>query len=681
MPTVPIPTSYGFARGFATSGGRALRCLVLVAVSAIASSCSAPSQPATSAEASTYAQDKKVLEELEKDDRKPAGTRWDGRRGSLIELVVNNFPEKKLEDLGGLENLKTLTLDYRRLKEVDVSTLNNLAKLDDVRVIGYEITDDDIKRLSEVTKLRHLELYAPKITDTGLSHLKNLKNMTELVLFDTTRCTEAGEQDLQKSIPGLTIMKWLPNRKAEEWVTTKVQEDEPADLKDESFTNENPRDTDRVLSAAYLKKLLASAEDKAAIRLRRIVISNAIVVGKLDLTATDILPELQLNNCDFRQEVDASRCHFAKSLSVEESSFVKVNFSQARVDRSLSAQKARFSSLEKASFNGINVGENANFQKAEFAGEVDFIGAVVGGQFQAVNAQFHHFEEITSFNHLAAKGGAFFQETVFEGPVDFITASVAGFEARKAHFNGLPDDTSADFDSMQVAGYTDFDEATFGRPVSFENANVGVLNLTNVKWPSQENSGDKNPVYLGNLTYGSIRADDAASAKPLLDVTNRSAFDKTVYMNLESFFSRHGRKKDADAVYVTMRTRERHELSGPAFKLVPAWIWNVFLEYFIHYGRQPLLALGWILSVVLVNWLLVFPRNKMEPTKPEEASRPYYGFWYTLDTLLPVVKFGVADSWMPRQDRWIVRRYVFVLKIVGWILVPIAVAAAAGLIH
>lgn len=88
-----------------------------------------------------------------------------------------------------------------------------------------------------------------------------------------------------------------------------------------------------------------------------------------------------------------------------------------------------------------------------------------------------------------------------------------------------------------------------------------------------------------------------------------------------------------------------------------------------------------IIAFALVNWLLFFRRSGMEPVKAEDADRKYYGFWYVLEVSLPVVKLGLADVWRPKPERHYAYRYLFVLKVIGWIVVGSGLLAVTGLIN
>jgi hypothetical protein len=63
-----------------------------------------------------------------------------------------------------------------------------------------------------------------------------------------------------------------------------------------------------------------------------------------------------------------------------------------------------------------------------------------------------------------------------------------------------------------------------------------------------------------------------------------------------------------------------------------------------------------------------------------DTSQTYNPFWYSFDLLTPFIDLHLADSWMPRQDWHFGRIYAHVHRIVGWILVPIGIAAITGII-
>lgn len=68
-------------------------------------------------------------------------------------------------------------------------------------------------------------------------------------------------------------------------------------------------------------------------------------------------------------------------------------------------------------------------------------------------------------------------------------------------------------------------------------------------------------------------------------------------------------------------------------------------------------------------------RQKAEGTVPK-----YSAWWYRLDLFMPVVDLQFAQTWIPDPNRKFARNYARVHKFLGWILIPIGLAAVTGLI-
>ena len=68
--------------------------------------------------------------------------------------------------------------------------------------------------------------------------------------------------------------------------------------------------------------------------------------------------------------------------------------------------------------------------------------------------------------------------------------------------------------------------------------------------------------------------------------------------------------------------------------------------------------------------------------KPEEGEpkRFYYAFWYSLGLFLPVVNLQTTELWKPKAECNFLRHYMRVHILLGWIFIPIVVAAITGLI-
>ncbi len=133
---------------------------------------------------------------------------------------------------------------------------------------------------------------------------------------------------------------------------------------------------------------------------------------------------------------------------------------------------------------------------------------------------------------------------------------------------------------------------------------------------------------------------------------------------------------------------------------------GAFLKATIGYGYQPLRTIGWSLLVVLIGWSVVWTGKRagvMRATWPENAPRssePHYErlhpFLYSLDVFLPVVNLHQEHYWWPDSESTgpctlfgyefrlrgsLVRYYLWLQVISGWLLSAILVAGLTGLMR
>jgi len=133
---------------------------------------------------------------------------------------------------------------------------------------------------------------------------------------------------------------------------------------------------------------------------------------------------------------------------------------------------------------------------------------------------------------------------------------------------------------------------------------------------------------------------------------------------------------------------------------------GAFLKATIGYGYQPRRTIGWSLLVVLFGWSVVWAAKRagvMRATWPENAptsSEPHYEnlhpFLYSLDVFLPFVNLHQEHYWWPdsknsgqcalfgyqlRLRGSLVRYYLWLQVISGWLLSAILVAGLTGLMR
>lgn len=138
---------------------------------------------------------------------------------------------------------------------------------------------------------------------------------------------------------------------------------------------------------------------------------------------------------------------------------------------------------------------------------------------------------------------------------------------------------------------------------------------------------------------------------------------------------------------------------------LPGRIAGDFLKATIGYGYKPFRTVGWSLLVVLIGWAVVWMAKRagvMRATWPENApsSEPHYEnlhpFLYSLDAFLPFVNLHQEHYWWPnsqlsgecailghqfRLRGSLVRYYLWLQVMSGWLLSAILVAGVTGLMR
>jgi uncharacterized protein YjbI with pentapeptide repeats len=453
---------------------------------------------------------------------------------------------------------------------------------------------------------------------------------------------------------------------------------------------------DRKLSAHFLEELLMGTVPGFKSHRNGVRIIGAIIEQPLELKNAQIPYEVWLHHCQFMSKVVLVRSTFAGVASFDSSEFkadfsfndtkvghdvfIKnavfegaVDFSFANIAGSLEAQGAKFQNKEReVTFNRINVGQAASFSDATFEGAVDFASANIFS-FEVSRTKFQNKEREVSFNAMKVGQAAFFDNAVFEGPVDFVGADIRlNFEVSGTKFQNKEKGVS--FNAMKVGLLALFEHAVFEGPVNFRYADFDSVRLESCSWPQVVGR-----VQMHGMSYKYARAnvDEPESHRALLKLADQSSYTADVYTNLEQFFRRLGYTGDADRAFIAGKCRERTEYfsSGDWFRWLGSWM----LYLLVGYGRRPWQA-GIPCAVLVVLGCVLFSPKKMEVQRPDDAPRVYSRFWYSLGLFLPVVNLQADNVWKPKADQTFLRNYVRVHILLGWILIPLVLAALTGLI-
>ena len=485
---------------------------------------------------------------------------------------------------------------------------------------------------------------------------------------------------------------------AEEWVVAQVTAGDVANLDtalNANHTKQFPTDSDRQLSAYFLENLLMGTLSGVTLHRHGVQIKGACIDEPIDLKNARIPCEVHLDNCTFKEPVNFRGADIAGDFAVQGAKFqnkkggtffwrMKVGgdaylnavfeggvvFSYADIAGNLYARGAQFQSKESGVyFFGLKVRGEANFESSVFQGLVHFTKADIAGNFDASGAKFQNKEKEADFNGMKVGHDAIFKKAVFEGPVNFVLANIASsFEAQEAKFQSK--EKEANFNGIRVGGDASFDKAVFEGPVNFSYADFDLLDLSNTWLKAAK-------VQAEAISYKYIRADpndEGKSHEVLLELAKHTAYSADVYSRLEEFFLRHGYRSDADWAFIEGKRHERREkLHGLS------WLGSLLLDGLVGYGRHPWQA-GIPCAVLVALGCVLFSPKKMEPQQPEDTPRVYNRFWYSLGLFLPFVDLQSNKVWKPKADQTFLRNYMRVHILLGWILVPLLLAAVTGLI-
>jgi len=378
------------------------------------------------------------------------------------------------------------------------------------------------------------------------------------------------------------------------------------------------------------------------------------------------------------------------------------------------------------SFVGATVKHFADFSSVVFSGKVKMDGLVIDGDAFFDNAQFlirscDPKEDRVRFPGIRIAGQGVFDRAVFGGEVRFDQAcfmAEAFFESAQFHGNARFDGASfagvtrftrdedndtraagdptrflADVNFAGAKAFADihFEEAQFSRDTSFRDASFKIVYF-------RESVAQK-------VLAGQTPQFGAPGAVPKLDLRGFSydrifvawgealgilePYDVQPYRQMERALRTIGKDRDADKVYLKQRRRALwYDCRHPRRWLLAAG--GLLYWAFARFGARPL-RLAVIPLILVFSSAFVFSLpHAVRPRKDSgcvehnltlrEASGvslnyflpvevPVGACWQATDGTFPLEPFGVSVSFL---------FWATVVKLCGWIFVPLAVAALGG---
>ncbi len=519
-------------------------------------------------------------------------------------------------------------------------------------------------------------------------------------------------------------------------------------------------DAERTVRADLLRYLIL-ASDEYRLHEKGLRLSGAWITGILDLEGCRIPRDLGLKDCHFEASpvlrsaiidnlfldgsalpgLQADRLEARGCISLRAAIVMgEIRLPGARIGGSIEADGVRISSPEGIALDadGSETRGGILLRGANVRGGINLSAVRLGGDVNAVGAQLERPGEvvlngdgIVAAGDFALRGATIVGETRLFG----------------ARFGGDVDCTSASL--SQPGGYalrlnrTTIEGAFFLR----QNASVeGTLDLTattigaidddQASWPK---TGD---LLLNRCQYGAFIG-GPADAESRLDWLARQTperwradFWPQPYEQLSKVLREMGHDEEARAVLITkerlQRKARRARAKNPALRIALAAM-DAILAVTLRYGRQPLLALVWLMLFWAIGtgvFAIAYKSGAMKPNspvvlrspewtmcdlqrtetrfmpsvgqdlagradsgqdqltcfrnQPEAASYPEFNaLMYSLDVLLPVASIGQKEYWRPdslKPNGTFTLKYYFFQSVIGWALSLLAVAGFSGLV-
>lgn len=411
------------------------------------------------------------------------------------------------------------------------------------------------------------------------------------------------------------------------------------------------------------------------------------------------------------------------------------SFRDVEITGDFVADEAQFMAYG-ADFHNMKVSRGVSLEKAIFNGPANFTLLVVANDFSCNEAQFLDLAGGVILDSATIHGQTTFVKSVFEGPVNMENATFSnGFIADDAQFKNTTKPVKL---NMKCNGKASFRRATFAGTVSFagstfvdlflgenksddnvvpemdvsriivsreisiqkikirslqsafqriegaatisiqkvESADFRYSEFSSLDLSGTELEPNLRSLHLEGIKYKSIRAssENSESNSKLLSITDRAIYSEDIYNNLASSFAMQGNYADSDRTFVSGKQRERSEyLSG--IRWVQSWL----LDILVGYGRHPWYATLPCIIVVIFG-CFVFAPDKMEPRQTGSIPGIYNRFWYSAGLFLPIVSLESDKFWKPKDDGAFRRNYARVHVLLGWLLVPVVLAAITGFI-
>jgi hypothetical protein len=460
---------------------------------------------------------------------------------------------------------------------------------------------------------------------------------------------------------------------------------------------------DRSISGEFLVRLVAGEIPGTKFRHNGIQLRNALIDGGFDISGQDVHVAFTCARCEFVDDVDMSDVHFFHSVSFERSAFDQnINMDHAVADG------------------------DVDLRDVQFDADVDFSALHVAGSLYVGGAHVNSDGQQASFDHIKVGILAEFSNLELNGPFTLEDAELNELNlGRDINLcKARAENAGADCTALRTAPSIDLEETTVQRELSLLGVDVDNLIVSgldvrgrailqglimensadlrgahfqylilanDVSWPNHSSSAESR-MQLDGISFSQIEIQDArnfdsATSKqypPTDDFykemvkkwPDNAGYSARPYQQLEKAFAEAGRPDLADLAYESMKDKERTSGRLSVFQEFGSWA----LSLLIRYGREPSRALYASVVFILLGWIIFRHRRFVDPKDPKDEGRRFDPFWFSLDLFLPLSTLPDADIWAPKEEYRFRSIYARVHSVLGWVLIPIGLAAITGLL-
>jgi pentapeptide repeat protein len=411
-----------------------------------------------------------------------------------------------------------------------------------------------------------------------------------------------------------------------------------------------------------------------------------------------------VNLADFTKATFNNNVTFASSVMERDATFTHATFNGTATFDDMTI--TRYFNFDNATLNRDFSVQYSTigwpyFASTTFNGKVTFEGVQASNDFEFTDASYNFTAEPFTVTLAKVNGAGLFGS--FSAPAglkltdsQFGSLSISGMkdDAPNSKFRSIVlDATTVDgsldledvnADTLSAQGFSAKDSTTFNnvsvlQDLNLSNSSFGVFTLDKNFWPVITNKPDA--FNLHGMSYTDIVVSPEINDnnwETLAQMANASSYSPQTYFTLEQFLTEKGHPEWAAQVELQRKIRERDTILKN--RDTGSWLWSWFMYLFSGYGQIPALALVWSALVIAIGAILYWKEEYLVVIDDTDAKPPYNPFLYSFAMFVPFIELDLAEKWEPKPERRVAWIFKYVLKILGWILTPIALLTFGGII-